>query len=88
MEESNVDIYGYVMQQLAGLRTELEYQGVADGSGVSKSTLKKIKRREVLDPGVSHVQKLALFFRELALMPGATFGERFAALMSKRRRAA
>ncbi len=35
---------------------------VASGSGVSKRTLEKIARREIEDPGISHVEKLALYF--------------------------
>jgi transcriptional regulator with XRE-family HTH domain len=37
---------------------------VADGAGVSKRTLEKIARREIEDPGVSHIEKLAAYFRE------------------------
>jgi len=55
-------MYAYVMEQLG--KTDLSYQEVADGSGVSKRTVEKIARREILDPGVSHVEKLEKFFRE------------------------
>ncbi len=55
-------IYEYVMAQLG--KTELSYQEVAEGSGVSKRTVEKIARREILDPGVSHVEKLRKFFLE------------------------
>lgn len=41
-----------------------EWQSVADGSGVSRRTLEKIARREIADPGVSHIEKLAAFFRK------------------------
>jgi len=54
-------IYEYVIAQLT--HTELSYQEIADGSGVSKRTLEKIARKEIFDPGVSHVEKLAAFFR-------------------------
>lgn len=37
---------------------------VAEGSGVSLRTLEKIARREIKDPGVSHIEKLAGYFRE------------------------
>lgn len=41
----------------------LTYQEIADGSGVNKRTVEKIARREIDDPGVSHVEKLATFLR-------------------------
>lgn len=44
-------------------RTPLSYQEIADGSGVNKRTIEKIARGEIEDPGVSHVEKLATFFR-------------------------
>ncbi len=49
------------MQRLGA--TPLTYQQIASGAGVSKRTVEKIKRREIEDPGVSHIQKLADFFR-------------------------
>lgn len=54
-------LYGYVVGQLAA--TELTYQEVAEGSGLSKRTVEKIARKEIADPGVSHCEKLAAFFR-------------------------
>ena len=39
----------------------LTYQEIAEGSGVSKRTIEKIARREIEDPGVSHIEKLAAF---------------------------
>lgn len=54
-------LYGYVMRQLDS--TDLTYQQVSDGSGVAKRTVEKIARREIEDPGVSHVEKIAHFFR-------------------------
>jgi hypothetical protein len=42
------------------------YQEISDGSGVPKRTVEKIKRREIVDPGVSHCESLANFFREQA----------------------
>jgi lipocalin len=35
---------------------------VAAGSGVSKRTIEKIARREIKDPGVSHVEALDRWF--------------------------
>ena len=58
MEQS---VYGYVMGQFDS--TPLSYQEIADGSGVNKRTVEKIARREIEDPGVSHIEKLERFFR-------------------------
>lgn len=55
-------MHAYVIEQLAA--TPLTYQQVADGSGVAKRTVEKIARQEIEDPGVSHIEKLAAFFRE------------------------
>ncbi len=54
-------LYDYVMAELQA--PELTYQQISDGSGVSRRTVEKIARREIADPGVSHVQKLAEYFR-------------------------
>ena len=48
--------------------TELEaskgqWSEVAEGADVSKRTLEKIARGEIRDPGVSHIEKLAAYFR-------------------------
>lgn len=40
------------------------YQQISDGSGVPKRTVEKIKRREIEDPGVSHIEKLANWFAQ------------------------
>lgn len=85
MEPTEIDIYGYVMAELQGITTERGYQDVAEGSGVPKSTVKKIKRKEIVDPGVSHVQKLASLFRALESMPGDSQQERLEAFMAARR---
>lgn len=55
-------LHDYVLKQLQD--TNLSYQQVSDGSGVNKRTVEKIARREIEDPGVSHVEKLAAFFRK------------------------
>lgn len=59
----DTSIYGYVMKCLADSR--LSYGEIAEGSGVSKRTVEKIARKEIGDPGVSHVEKLAAFFKGL-----------------------
>ncbi len=55
-------IYQFVMSKLAS--PGYTYQQIADGSGVSKRTVEKIARREIADPGVSHIERLAEFFRD------------------------
>lgn len=84
MEPTEIDIYGYVMGELQGITTEKGYQDVAECSGVPKSTVKKIKRKEIVDPGVSHVQKLASLFRALESMPGDSQHEKFEAFLAAR----
>lgn len=59
-----VEIYRYVMQKLEGVNGEAAFEKVAAGSGVPKSTVKKIKWKQIKDPGVSHIEALANFFRE------------------------
>lgn len=58
----NEPIYQYVMQQLEASKGR--WPAVAQGSGVSLRTLGKISRREIADPGVSHIEKLASYFRQ------------------------
>lgn len=56
----NIKIYDYVLERLASSRGQ--WPAVAEGSGVSRRTLEKIARREIADPGVSHIQSLADYF--------------------------
>lgn len=58
MEQS---LHEYVLEQLLASRGR--WSEVAEESGVSKRTLEKIARREIKDPGVSHIEKLAAYFR-------------------------
>lgn len=55
-------IYDFVLDELAASKGR--WQEVADASGVSRRTLEKIARREIADPGVSHIQKLADYFSQ------------------------
>ncbi len=55
-------IYEFVMANLDATRGN--WQAVADGSGLPKSTIVKIGCRIVKDPGVSRVEKLARYFRK------------------------
>jgi hypothetical protein len=56
-------MHDYVVEKLNAAKGQ--WTAVADASGVSKRTLEKIARREIEDPGVSHVQKLFDYFRSL-----------------------
>lgn len=55
-------IYDYVMSELESSKGT--WPEVAEGSGVSRRTLEKIARKEINDPGVSHIEKLAKYFRD------------------------
>ncbi len=55
-------IYDYVLDRLSASRGT--WPDVAEGSGVSRRTIEKIARREIADPGVSHIQRLADYFRK------------------------
>jgi transcriptional regulator with XRE-family HTH domain len=57
-------IYQYVLDSLASAKGN--WTEVARATGMSKRTIEKIARQEVKDPGVSHIEKLALYFRGLA----------------------
>lgn len=54
-------IYAYVLAQLEAHKGR--WPEVAEGSGVSKRTIEKIASKEIKDPGVSHMEKLANYFR-------------------------
>jgi hypothetical protein len=54
-------IYGYVLEELQ--KAKGSWREVAEGSDVSLRTLEKIARREIEDPGVSHIEKLNSYFR-------------------------
>lgn len=55
------NIHDYVIERL--LAAKYRWPQVASGSGVPRSTLVKIAKREIKDPGVSHVQKLYDYFQ-------------------------
>lgn len=55
-------IYQYVLDQLENAKGT--WPAVAEATGISRRTIEKIARREVKDPGVSHIEKLAGHFRE------------------------
>lgn len=53
-------------QVLAHLEaTKGQWPRVAKEAGVSIRTLSKIARREIVDPGVSHIQKLHDYFERV-----------------------
>lgn len=53
-------MYSYVMGELQAAKGR--WESVAEGSGVSRRTIEKIARREIKDPGVSHIEKLSNYF--------------------------
>lgn len=55
------NLHEYVLQRLETAKGK--WSEVAEGSGVSKRTIEKIARKEIVDPGISHVQALADYFR-------------------------
>jgi len=67
-------LYDFVMERFA--QCEYTYQEVADGSGVPRRTVEKIARREIDDPGVSHVQKIADYFHARAKRVRVSAGTR------------
>ena len=54
-------LYEYVIGELRSGR--LTYRQVAEGSGVSRRTIEKIARREIADPGISRIERIATFLR-------------------------
>ena len=54
-------MYEFVMNQLQERKGS--WPAVSRGSGVSVKTVAKIARREIKDPGVSHIQALHDYFR-------------------------
>jgi len=55
-------IYAFVLSELQNSKGR--WPAVAEGSGVSRRTIEKIASGEIADPGVSHIEKLACYFRE------------------------
>lgn len=55
-------LHEYVVSQLQA--TKGRWTVIATESGVSRRTIEKIARREIADPGVSFIERLARYFRE------------------------
>lgn len=62
-------IYEFVLERLQDSKGT--WSAVAIGSGVSKRTIEKIARKEIEDPGISHIEKLAVYFRGKSSKPDA-----------------
>lgn len=62
-------IYQYVLDQLQEVKGN--WPAVAEESGISLRTIEKIARREVEDPGVSKIERLAAYFRSRNPRPRA-----------------
>ena len=54
-------IYAFVLEELQAAKGH--WPRVAEATGISRRTIEKIARREVKDPGVSLVERLAAHFR-------------------------
>jgi transcriptional regulator with XRE-family HTH domain len=54
-------MYEFVMAQLEASKGT--WPSLASATGISRRTIEKIARREIADPGVSHIQRLADHFR-------------------------
>ena len=59
MEQS---MHSFVIAKLQGSKGT--WRAVAEATGVSKRTIEKIASEEIVDPGVSHIEKLARYFRD------------------------
>jgi transcriptional regulator with XRE-family HTH domain len=59
-------MHEYVIAQLQA--TKGRWPLVAEQSGISRRTIEKIARREVADPGVSFIERLARYFHERELI--------------------
>lgn len=57
-------LHDYVIDQLQGAKGQ--WPTVARESGVNIRTIEKIARREISDPGVSFIEKLARYFQARA----------------------
>jgi transcriptional regulator with XRE-family HTH domain len=57
-------LHDFVVAKLMAARGQ--WPAIAAATGVSKRTIEKIARREIKDPAVSHIEKLAAHFREQA----------------------
>lgn len=55
-------IYEYVLAELE--QAKGRWPAVAEDTGISRRTIEKIARKEVKNPGVSHIETLAGYFRE------------------------
>jgi transcriptional regulator with XRE-family HTH domain len=54
-------IYQFVLARLEASKGR--WSEVASGSGISKRTIEKIARREIENPGVISIEKLAAYFQ-------------------------
>lgn len=57
-----LSLHDYVVERLQAYK--YRWPHVARETGVSRRTIEKIARREIADPGITSIEKLARFFRE------------------------
>jgi transcriptional regulator with XRE-family HTH domain len=61
----NESLHKFVLRGLKS-RGDVSIRAIAEASQVSQRTLEKILSGEIADPGVSHIEKLAAYFRAQA----------------------
>jgi transcriptional regulator with XRE-family HTH domain len=61
-DEPVESLHQFVLRELRS-RGDLTIREVAEGAGISHRTVQKILSGEIADPGVSHCEKLATYFR-------------------------
>jgi transcriptional regulator with XRE-family HTH domain len=54
-------MHKFVLERLQSAKGH--WSQVAAETGLSKRTIEKIARREIEDPGVSHIETLAIYFQ-------------------------
>lgn len=54
-------MYQFVLDQLE--ESKGTWPAIAEATGISRSTIVKIARQEVSNPGVTYIERLAAYFR-------------------------
>ncbi len=61
-QSAEVSLHQFVIDELQ--RVKGQWPKVARETGMSRRTIEKIARRELADPGVSSIERLANYFRQ------------------------
>lgn len=59
-------LYEFVISRLQDSKGT--WPAIAEATGVSNRTIQKIASGEIADPGVSHIEKLAAYFHDQAVV--------------------